>query len=176
MIRDDEINRLVSYAKGLGVKVTIYQKSNAIDSGQWLLDGTEIMIYSGKRKSKTDIILDLIHELGHQLHFIHEKDRLPDIKFEEAITRQNLFEEDLDTPTPKHLRKKILDVELAGTTWWEVIYKDTNMKFPIWKLHMARDFDIWSYEFFHKNGSFPQRKDRQLKSKELLLKYKNKEL
>lgn len=154
-IRDEEIQRLINYGKGLGVKIIIYNKSNPAADAQWSLDGTMIQVFAGPTKSKTDIILDLIHELGHHVWFIHEKDRQPDMKFDEAITRENLFQKDPSTPTPKHLRKKIWDVEVAGTRWWDVIYKDTNVKIPIWKVEAEKEFDTWMYEMYYENGHFP---------------------
>lgn len=172
--RDEEIQRLISYGKGLGVKVTIRTKTQKDNEAEWALDGTEINVFGGNDKSKTDIILDLIHELGHHLHFIHEKNRKPDIKFEEAITRENLFQVDTDVPTPKHLRKKILDVEIAGTNWWQAIYKDTNIGIPLWKVEAAKSFDIWMYEMYYKTGSFPKRKEKIEKHKEVRDRFKTK--
>ena len=63
MKRDEEFKRLVFYAKGLGLKVTVYNKK-ADSFGSW--DGQEIKIYWGKGQSKTDLVLTLLHELGHQ--------------------------------------------------------------------------------------------------------------
>lgn len=155
-IRDEELKRLIHYAKGMGVKVTIYAKSNKDASAEWTLDGTAIDVYTGKGQTKTDTILDLVHELGHHVWFVHEKDRQPDMKFDEAITRENMFEEDPANPTPKHLRKKIWDVELAGTAYWDIIIKDTNIKIPSWKIEAAKEFDMWMYEMYYETGKFPK--------------------
>lgn len=172
MIRDKEIERLVHYAKGLGVKV-VFSRKNSEDSANWTLDGTEITVFPSQQDSKTDIILSLIHEIGHHVWFIHEKNRKPDLKFEEAISVQNLVEtEDRKKPTPKKLRQKIYEVELASSQWWETIYKDTNMKFPMWKLHAQREFDVWVYEHFYKNGHFPKRIEKKEKWRSIKEKYK----
>lgn len=172
MVRDEEIKRLIHYAKGLGVKVIIYSKTRSDAKAEWALDGSMIQVYAGSRRSKTNIILDLIHELGHHVWFIHEKNREPDMKFDEAITRENLFEIETDVPTPKHLRKKIWDVEVAGTHWWDVIYKDTNVKIPMWKVEAAKEFDMWVYEVYYETGHFPKGEYRENHYREVQDKYR----
>jgi hypothetical protein len=175
MIRDKEIERLVHYAKGLGVRVVFSRKNSDDAAAEWTIDGTEITIFTNKQDSKTDTILSLIHEIGHHVWFIHEKNRQPDLKFEEAISVQNLVEtEDRNRPTPKKLRKKIYEVELASSQWWETIYKDTDMKFPIWKLHAQREFDVWIYEVFYKTGHFPKGREKKEKWKMIKEKHEGK--
>lgn len=171
-VRDEEIQRLILYAKGLGVKVIVYNKVKEGAEAEWTLDGTTIRVYAGPRKSKTDLILDLIHELGHHVWFIHEKDRQQDLKFEEAITRENLFETETDIPTPKHLRKKIWDVEVAGTAYWDIIVKDTNIKISPWKIEAAKDMDMWMYEMYYENGHFPKGKMLRDHYREVQSKYR----
>lgn len=174
-IRDDEILRLIKYAEGMGVKVKFLSSKNHLADAEWTLDGTEINVYRGNSQTKTDIILSLIHEIGHHVWFIHKKNRQPDLKFEEALDRQNLFDSDLSlTPAPKKFRKKILDTEQDAIVWWDVIYKDTNLKIPLWKLEVAKRFDIWAYEVYYKTGFFPSRKDKKIKHKELTTEIKNK--
>lgn len=175
MIRDEEIKRLIHYAKGLGVKVIIYNKDDPNKAAEWALDGSTIEVYS-EGMTKTDIITSLIHEIGHHVWFIHEKNRQPDLKFDEAITRDNLTQKvkDKKNLTPKHLRKKIYDVELAGTQWWGTIIKDTNIKIPTWKVDMQMEFDMWMYEQYYENGVFPKRKDKVQKFKFLKEKWKPK--
>lgn len=171
-VRDEEIQRLIHYAKGMGVKVIIYSKSRNGAEAQWTLDGSLIEVFAGPTKSKTEVILDLIHELGHHIWFVHEKNRQPDMKFDEAITRENLFEEELDVPTPKHLRKKIWDVEVAGTAYWDIIVKDTNIKIPTWKIEAAKEFDMWMYEMYYENGHFPKGKFRKDHYRDVQAKYR----
>jgi hypothetical protein len=174
-IRDEEIKRLIHYAKGLGVRVIIYNKDDKIAQADWTLDGTLIRVYTGGTATKTDIILSLIHELGHQLWWIYLKNRQPDLKFEQAIERQNLFYEDsLDNPAPKDLRKKIFDVEKAGTDWWISIYKETAIKIPEWKLYAAMEFDMWMYEIYYEEGHFPKGMKKKKKYVEIQKKWREK--
>lgn len=176
-IRDQEIQRLTSYATGLGVKVSIIYVKSAKASAQWTLDGKEIMIYVNPNNlNKTEIILSLIHELGHQLWFIHEKNRKPDLQIEEAIEKANLYMGSIDNevPPPKRLRKRILDIERAGTEYWHTIYKDVGLKIPLWKVNMWMEYDIWQYEMYYANGKFSPKPERKIKFKILRTKYKDK--
>jgi len=171
-VRDDEIQRLIHYAKSMGVKVYIYSRSNPAGAAEWTLDGTTISVFAGPTNSKSDTILDLIHELGHHVWFVHEKDRQQDLKFEQAITRENLYQVETDVPTPKHLRKKIWNVEIAGTKYWDIIVKDTNIKIPTWKIEAAKEFDMWMYEMYYENGHFPKGKFKKNRRKEILAKHR----
>jgi hypothetical protein len=173
-IRDSEIERLIHYAKSLGVKVTIYNKTNRDASAEWAIDGSQINIYAGPGTSKTTVILNLLHELGHHCWWIWVKDRQPDLKFEEALTRENMFMVETDKPTPKDLRKKIYDVELAGTAYWEIIAKEINIKLPLWKIHAAMEVDMWMYEVYYETGNFPKGKFKRDHVKEVKRKYRPK--
>lgn len=166
MIRDEEISRLTKYAQALGVTVKIINDRNE-DSAYLTLDGTELAINKHSNKYKIDFVLSLIHELGHVLYFIHEKDRIHDSKYEEAINREILHEMEKSSAPPKHLREKILNFETASSEWWDTIYKETQCKFPYWRLELARKFDIWQYQVYYKTGKFPKRKDRNIKYKQL---------
>lgn len=163
MIRDEEIQRLINYAKGMGLKVSFID--DYPDAAGWVLDGTEILVNPKYCRSKLETVLTLIHEIAHHLWFIHQKNREPDLKFEEAIDRHNC--ENSATPAPKNLRHKIFKVEESSAKWWESIYKETNMKFPIKKLYVQRDFDVWQYEFYYEEGRFPNRKEQRSKFKEI---------
>lgn len=172
-IRDKEIERLVKYAEALGVKVTYIRKTPAsFGEADWVIDGSEIRLYTRKNTNKTDLVLSLIHELGHHLWFIHKKERQPDLKFEQALDRENLVFEKKKVMTPKKLRKKILEIEKEGVKYWEVIVKDTNIKIAKWKINLQAEFDIWQYEYYYENGKFPKRPIRRLKRKELINKHK----
>src|SRR5689334_8905081 len=119
MIRDDELNRLMRYAQGMGLSVRFkpYVKYSQIEA-EWALDGTEVIVYVSSRSTKLDKILSLIHELGHHKAFINN-DRKPDPKVEEA----------LDEEHKKVMRKRIYNYEVEDTKYWEDIYKDTDCRF-----------------------------------------------
>lgn len=171
-VRDEEIKRLIYYAKGLGVKVIVYkERRRKGDAAAWTTDGSQIEIFAKSNSSKTSIILSLIHELGHHVWFIHEKERQPDLKFDEALERENLVGKG-DRAAPKHLRKKIYDVEKASTEWWNSIYKETDIKIPEWKLTAAMEFDTWMYEEYYETGFFPKGKHKKDKYREVQAKHR----
>lgn len=172
-IRDNEIIRLIKYAEGMGLVVK-FDRWNKDNSAEWTLDGTQITVFTKNQSSKTETILSLIHEIAHHVWFIHEKNRLPDLKFEEAIDRQNLFHDQLSaTPAPKKLREKILRCEVAGTKYWEIIWKETNIKLPKWKLFSAMEFDLWMYEKYAQTGHFPERLEKREMSKLIIEKHRS---
>ena len=176
MIRDQELTRLTKYAQGMGIIVTFSNHRKPGAYADWTIDGSAITIYKHANATKIEKILSLIHELGHHLHFVHEKNRIPDIKFEEALdTVERILEEGLPlSEVPASRRKKILDIERSGTAYWEAIYKETNMKFPVYRLYLAMEYDLYQYEIYYETGKFPTKKENDKKRKELVLKYKDK--
>lgn len=166
MIRDDEIQRLIKYAQGMGVRVLMSKAQNSEDSAEFSLDGTEITVYVKSQNSKTETILSLIHELGHLLDHIHQHDRQLDVKFEQALDPNR------HGKISKKKRKVILDSEVAATAYWHTIYKETDLKFPMWKLEAQMQHDIWQYEFYYENGRFPNSKERHGMKIEIYNKHK----
>ena len=79
-----------------------------------------------------------------------------------------------DEEEKKESRKRIYLDEKSDTQYWEQVYKDTGCSFDIKKLYVARDFDIWTYEFFYETGEFPIQKEKDNKMKEIKRKYKSK--
>lgn len=163
--RDDELQRLIRYAQGMGLSVHFkpYIKHSGIDGG-WTVDGSEINIYVKPRNSKIDKVLALIHEIGHHKGFV-ENNRQVDPKVIEAME---------DEEEKKASRKRIYLDEMSDTQYWEQIYKNTNCQFGLNKLRAARDFDIWAYEVFYETGKFPSVKEKIKKAKDLRNKYRNK--
>lgn len=169
MIRDQEINRLINYIKGIGLKVSFTSKEKGV-SAFWYIDNSEIVICRNNNKTKISTVLSLIHELGHAMHNIHEKSREIDTKVEKALNHVSEAEEQ-EFDTKKRQRKIILDDEIAGTQYWHSIYKETNMKFPVQKLEAQMEFDIWQYEVYYEKGKDPTVKEKKAKMKELRKKY-----
>lgn len=161
-VRDNELNRLVRYAQGMGLSVSFKPYiSGSSFTAEWAIDGTKITIYVGNKCSKTEKILSLIHEISHQKGFI-DNGRKFDPKVEEALDPHE---------DKKKYRKRILDMETEHAVYWEDIYRDTNCTFPIYKLHRQKEFDLWVYEFNYENGRNPTTKERNARWKELRKKY-----
>lgn len=171
MIRDQEIQRLIDYIRGLGLEVTFSSKKSDA-AAFWYLDNTGIVVFKKNNTSKVDTVLSLIHEIGHCKHNIWEKNREIDPKLENAIDHMDEAEE-LEQDSQKKQRRVILSNEIAGIKYWDEIYTETNMKFPYWRLEVAKIYDIWQYEVFYETGSYPKVKERNKKLKELTKKYRN---
>jgi hypothetical protein len=148
---------------GVIVRFKSYVKKSG-DRAEWTLDGKEITIFTEKNDSKIQLILSLIHELGHHKGFVNNGRKL-DPKVDEALG---------DEEERKVSRRRIYLDEAKDAEYWEEIYNDTNCNFPINKLYLQKEFDIWSYEFYYENGNFPDNKDRAKKMKELKNKYRRK--
>ncbi len=171
MCRDDEIQRLTSYAKGLGLTVNFASKGDV--AAEWYLDNSGIIIYKNNNDSKLQTVLSLIHELGHAKHNLWEKNGKVDPKFEKALDHIDEAEE-LEIDSNKKQRKVILNNEIAGTRYWHEIYTETKMRFPVWKLEAQMEFDTWQYEVFYEKGSYPKSRERKQKIKEIRKKHRNK--
>jgi hypothetical protein len=163
MIRDKELENLKKYAEAMGAKVLFSQKRCDNAFAEWYLDGKQITVFEKEHKSKMELVLSLIHEIAHHCEFVRNNNREFDEKLDEALS---------DEEEKKRHRKKIYDFEVKGTQHWESIYRDTDCKFPIYKLYVQRDFDIFQYEVYYETGQFPSKKERDKKYKELKEKYK----
>lgn len=172
MVRDQEIQRLVNYIKGLGLKVTFSSKKSD-GAAFWYIDNTEIVILTKNNESKIDTVLSLIHEIAHAKHNIYEKNREVDTKLEDALDHIDEAEQS-ETDTQKKQRKVILNHEIAGTRYWHEIYKETEMSFPIWKLDAAMEYDVYQYQFFYENGQYPPYIERRKRRKEINKKHRSK--
>lgn len=163
MVRDEELKRLVRYMEGMGVKVEFKRgdPNNSVGA-EWDLSGTHIVVYTYPRIPKTDLILCLIHECGHHLSFVHDDNKQHPRGLSKAIELENL-----GLPMTKRQRKLILESELKGMKWWDIIYRETNMKFPKYKLWYAREYDTWWYNYFYQVGKYPIRKEKIIKHKQL---------
>jgi prolyl oligopeptidase PreP (S9A serine peptidase family) len=162
MIRDLELNRLVQYAKGIGLIVKFKPRPRGGDAAEWDEDGPTITIFTNPWTTKVEKILSLIHEISHMRSYI-ENERQLDPKIEEAL----LSEED-----KKSYRKRIYDMEKSDSAHWESIYKDTNCQFNINKLYIQREVDLYQYSVYYETGKFPTGKENKKKRRELKNRYR----
>lgn len=162
MKRDEELNRLIRYAQGMGLSVRFkpYIKGSKT-SAEWVTDGSEITIYVSNRCSKIEKILHLIHEIAHHKAFINNEREL-DPKVDKALDFGDNGKRD---------RKHLLDMETNDSNYWEEIYRDTNCQFNIERLHKQRELDLWWYEVYYETGHGVTTKQSKEKKKELRKKY-----
>lgn len=164
MVRDEEIKRLVWYARGMGVKVSFKRYEKRSRTFAWHIiedDEVQIIIYTQAQLSKMHYILTLIHELGHHKDFIAMGRTIPH-------REGKLFDKKILSKKDRFLE---LQSEIRGTKYWEEIYRDVGCTFPIQKLFKQMEYDIWVYDFIHKNGCSPKmetvvkKKKRELRKK-----------
>lgn len=165
-IRDDELKRLEKYAQGLGVKVS-YKKyiKYSMDAATWATDGSEISVFTRSEKSKTDLIMDLVHELGHHLSFIYNNKEVPK-KLNIALTKEMI-----DINPTLDQRKAILDFELLGMMYHDTIIKEVDLKIPKWKFKLENEYQKYMYTYYWKHGNIPKNNDKWIKYQQLKAKY-----
>lgn len=171
MVRDEEIKRLVKYAEGLGLKVLFSQMKNPDAVADWHIDNSQITVYSKKNGSKIETVLSLIHELGHAQHNVWEKDRKVDERLSNVLSKIDEYESK-GLVAPAQCRNALYRYERDSAAYWEAIYKETNMKFPKWRLFATMELDIWVYEYYAQTGNFPKRKQTRSKWRELAGKHR----
>lgn len=150
-IRDEEINRLKKYAEGLGIKVLFKENCKHNYAADWDMDDRIITIYTKNNESKTDIILSFIHELGHHMDWIYNNKKHSK-KSQKAFEMLN--DETRKKKIPKSYRWIILNEELAGIHYMDIIHKELDLKIPLWKVKMQQALDAFQYKTFYKEGRF----------------------
>lgn len=171
-IRDEEIKRLEHYAKGLGLKVYWKKYDRKIGAGAtWTTDGKEITIYTWANQSKTNIILNFIHELGHHLSWVYAG-KTTDELTQEALQLE--WEADPNESIPKHKRKLIYEAEKYDTKYRHSIWTEVGIKLPTYMLDADIELDVWIYREYYLKGKFPNRHGVVQKRNALLKKHKGK--
>lgn len=158
--RDEELRRILLYAKGLGIKIRIANYAWD-DSGEFAHEPvSEININKRVHTSKTELILTILHELGHHLYFVYTKKEIPEAAYVKKASKRE--------------RKKLYEYEAAGIAYMLIIWTELNLKIPRWKVEKSMEQDTWVYEFYYLNNRYPNKKEKQNKNIELNLKYKGK--
>jgi len=164
-VRDEELKRLVLYARSLSSNVIFnYLKSNEtlVEGAAWDSSTQEITINISLNQSKITTIIYLIHELGHHLSYIYDYNKINPKNLDTALVR---FEQGL--PLYKRHRKLILEDELRAMKYWKIIYTDTGLKFPKYRMYLERELDNWAYNYLYQVGRLPLKKEFYVKRKEL---------
>lgn len=167
-IRDEEIKRLERYAQGLGTKVTYKDYKRGDAGAEWVIhedNTTELIVYIWPRQSKVRTILNLIHELGHHLAWIHNN-RKEDPATLDAFYREG--ERSRKDPTlVKRKRKLIYESEKNDAEYRDIIWHEVGIKIPKWRLEHDKELDIWGYLQYYKTGEHPNITETHSKGLEL---------
>lgn len=162
--RQREMDRLIKYAHGMNAQVVIRRHDPKIKHfAEWELfsdNSVRITIFRRPRMSDLELVLTMIHELGHHRDFI-------------ALHRRDIGEPSVIRDMPKAERKKVYDYELRGMKYWKQIYHDTDCTFPIWRLFMQMEIDINAYEYFYLHAQDMPEKVRRACRKEITARHKS---
>lgn len=158
---DDELIRIEKYIAGLGIKLRKLTSPNTGSYACW--SPNSIDVYTNEHKTKTELILTLVHEVSHQIHWQHNG--RPDIPNENMLDEATLN---------KVQRKRILDYEKPGIELMPTIAIELGLKIPMYKVILASALDLWAYQMFYEVGRYPNKKEKKLKKKELTKLYKGK--
>jgi len=177
MRRSEEIKRLEQYAKGLGVNIHYrkYPKGGTDGAHITILNSytSEMVVYYNSRTSKKDIVLKLIHELGHHLSWVYRGRQDSTALMDALVVEADRHPE--DPPIPKAKRKLIYEMEKADTQYWEFIVTELGIKLPKEELELERQLDIWIYKQYYLKGDIPSVFEIKVKRQELVDKYAKKE-
>lgn len=161
--RQREMERLIRYAQGMSAKVQIRPyRSKADGLAAWDLftdNSVTITIYRKKGMSDLEIVLSMIHELGHHRDFI-------------ALNRRDIGEPDAGRGLTKEQRKQVYDYELRGMRYWKQIYHDTDCRFPIWRLFQQMELDIAAYHHYYLHGKDWTKREARKLAKEIRQKHR----
>lgn len=170
---DKEIERLQKYAEGLNITVKWLKHRGGTTGAEWAIlsdNRIQITMYTWPGQSKIRLILNFLHELGHHLGFVYNNRK------GNALTDRALMEEDArketDPPIAKGKRQLIYETERDDAQYREVIYKELDLKIPLWKLKADIDLDCWIYKQFWQKGSIPKFKETHEKQKHFMKKRK----
>lgn len=167
----DDLNKLIKYAQGLGLRVVIREYDGGGAGGGWATDGTEITLFKWKNITITRMILNLLHELAHHMAWVYA-DRVTKPRVEKALDAEEAREKG-SPPIPKRQRKIIYEEEKFDAQYREVIAKEVGLKLPNWKVKADIDVDIWGYKFYYETGDHPTTKEMNIIYRELKERYKN---
>ncbi len=163
-IRDQELKRLEAYANSLGVKV-VYRKKDKVNPtiAEFYTDGSGITVYTRPGLSKTQLLLNLLHELGHAVHWVHRgkttnTDLFTALHMEEKRKKGEVID--------VKYRKLIYEDEHHATHFWDQIVKLVDIKINPDVILLSKKLDIFAYRYYFETGEFPSVKIYNEKKKE----------
>lgn len=153
--KDRDIKKLKTYIKSLGLKLYIKPYSRYTGLAEYV-SGQSITLFN-KKTTKTDIIMSLLHELGHYHDELVNKVDL-DIKIALFyLSKGSMVGNRKDIP--KYYRKIILKTERDGVKYMTRIHKLLKLEIPYSLVVLQQSVDLFAYECLYKHAKFPTNKD-----------------
>lgn len=150
-----EFTRLVKYAEGLGIKVTLSNKVDPDASAVWVTDGSEIILYDQTKAGPLKSCLLLIHELAHHMSYVHSGRK------GNMYTNRLLEKENSGGTLTKKQRQHIYEMEKADSAYQPIIHKEIGSKIPIERLTKEIEYDMWQYKFWVNHNRLPKTKEQR---------------
>lgn len=160
-VRDEEILRLKKYLNALGVKVRFLKYKKDGSAAAWLPDTKTVEVYKFSNLSKTQLVLNILHEAGHVVADLKKKSSKT---LEKALSMQE--------PLSKKYRRVIFLDENRAAGFRYNVYEDCNISLPRWKLTMDIILDLHGYHWYYKNGKELTIKQYKVKRKKLTRMFK----
>lgn len=164
MLKDKEVRRVIRYANSLGLKVRFKKEGAGRVGAEYVQEDKRITVYTIPAYNRTDIVLMLLHEIGHHLDFIHRNKR-DSKRLGVALERENNRKPG-DPPIPRTYRQFIYNCEYAGTEYMPTIAKELDLKIPIWKVLAEQRLDRWIYLRYVSSGDLPSLDEIIMKRRE----------
>lgn len=159
-IRDQEIKRLEQYAKGLGLKVEYRPARRGYNVGAEIVSiegvSTQVILYTHSRMSKTMLVLNFLHELGHHLSWIY-KNRKDDPALLEALYAEGNRKPN-DPPIPKAQRKLIYLMEKEDAEYRHFVALEVGIKISEKRQALDKAIDLYGYHYYYAHGEHPTQK------------------
>lgn len=165
-IRDQEIQKLQSYAEGLGLQVQWRKHRRGDPGAAWITDGSVLIMYTWPGKSKKRIVLDFLHELAHHMAWVYNN-RQEDSATDEALDKESSRKPG-DPPIDKTYRKLIYVAERDDAEYRNAIAHEVGIKLDKKVLELDKKLDIAIYLYYYRTGEMPtqsfiERKKNKLK-------------
>lgn len=159
-IRDQEINRILAYCKANGIIVRWKKHRRGDPSAMWDQDENVLTMFTWPGKSKTEIVLDFVHELAHHLSWL-DADKKTSRTLEEAIAADSA-----GTATKKHHRA-LYSMEIKDSRQQYRIYKHLSLLVPIYKMIAHKYLALWVYRSVWLYGAIPTERAIGIKRRHL---------
>ncbi len=167
MIRDEEIKKLIFYAKSLGAKINIRNYAFEHEAEVVFSAKYTININKHRHRNKTQLIFSLMHEIAH-LKYI----ALNNYKFSDAFLEEVWALEEQGKKIPKKYRKDIVKFELDSLGLMVNIASEIGVKVPMWKVLRTMEHDKYFYKVLGETGYFPTLEESNKEWKRLTERYK----
>ena len=168
---DKDLQKLKNYAKSLGLKVKFVKHKRDNPAAWWCPDTKAITVSHRPYRPKVDVVLILLHELGHQLDYVYHK---PTKLEDEAHSQDWLRKSNKDKPIAKKYRKAIYESECRGIAFMDTIAKELNLSIPMWRVYCDQEWDRWNYKYYYIHGKYATKREMLAKAKELRKYYRSK--